>query len=309
MNSNSIINNTAMNTIVSTTSSRRVYEGNIYDSRVGNHSYTQYTTGCDYLITEPNGQTYAYRLRAFDLRVSVEKLVDVIVLDTPREISWESIDEEVRSAHFDVLFPNGTEFEKNLFVYGDVEGQRRNDEIKWAEDHLVYDRNVTFRLREEVGDFTKVRFLRTISHAPGTGYKSHIYVVDEKWQVTVTSGVYDQRTGEFYASYAVEDYATIVASQKSFGRRVSRMAKVAGVPWEIGVFVGHIADENEGIEILKSIKAARGTADKSLEWELGHCGIARRTAAIEELLGENWGKLKCRGQNQTTTLANYLLGE
>ncbi len=56
------------------------------------------------------------------------------------------------------------------------------------------------------------------------------------------------------------------------------------------------------------LKSARGTADEDMQWELS-CGIGRRTAAIEALLGDTWRKLNCSGQRQTTILANYLLGE
>lgn len=126
--------------------------------------------------------------------------------------------------------------------------------------------------------------------------------------MTVSAGEYDSRTGNFFASHKIEDYSQVVASEKAFGRRVARMAKAAEVPWEIAVFAGHIASDEEAIQILKQIKSARGTADEYLQWELG-CGIARRTTAIEELLGETWKKLRCRGQKQTTTLAKYLLGE
>ena len=97
-------------------------------------------------------------------------------------------------------------------------------------------------------------------------------------------------------------------SQKAYGRRVARLAKATGVPWNVAVFAGNIADDAEAIEVLKAVKAAKGTANESLQWELS-CGIGRRVAAIEMMLGDTWHKLSCSGQKQTTTLADYLLGE
>ena len=109
---------------------------------------------------------------------------------------------------------------------------------------------MTLRLREELGEFQTVRFVKSYSRWAGTGYRNYVYVVDEKWQVTVVGNCYSG--GEFYDSYQVEDYTKIVASQKAYGRRV---------------------------------------------------------AAIEMMLGDTWHKLSCSGQKQTTTLADYLLGE
>lgn len=172
--------------------------------------------------------------------------------------------------------------------------------------NLIYSEDVTKRLREELGDFSVVRFVRSYTRWVGTGYRNFVYVVDEKWQVTVsacyTSGVY-------FNSYNIEDYKQIVASKKAYGRRVSRLAKQAGVPWDIAVFTGNLADDGEVVAVLKAVKAAKGTADKATRWELS-CGIGRRVAAIEKLLGgDTWKKLSCRGQRQTKTLADYLLGE
>lgn len=286
--------------------SRKVTIGNFYDSRVGDHSYTMWTTGADYCIEEAPDKRYYYRVRTFWDAVVTK--IDATALENSRVIPWEEVNTAVKAYHFEALFPNGTESEKNLFVYGDEKGRQINAENEWADAHKVYSRDVTLQLKAELGQFSTVRFLREVVYAPGTGYRAYIYVVDEKWQVTVDAGEYDSRTGKFYASHKVEDYTKVVASEKAFGRRASRMAKAAEVPWEIAVFVGHIASDEEAVSILKQVKSARGTADERLQWEL-KCGIGRRTAAIEALLGETWGKLNCRGQRQTTTLANYLLGE
>ena len=179
-------------------------------------------------------------------------------------------------------------------------------DTKWAENHNVYSREITLRLIVELGYFEKVEFLRSVSRWVGTGYKDYIYVIDGKWQVTVSANNYSG--GDFYDSYQIEDYTKIVARQKAFGRRVARLAKAAGVPWNIAVFVGHIENDEEAVSILKQVKSVRGTADESMQWELS-CGIGRRTSAIEALLGETWRKLNCSGQKQTTILADYLLGE
>ena len=175
----------------------------------------------------------------------------------------------------------------------------------WAEAHKVYSREITLRLAKELGYFTEVKFLRSVSRWVGTGYKDYIYVIDGKWQVTVSANNYNG--GTFNDNFRIEDYGKIVAQEKAFGRRVARLAKKAEVPWNIAVFVGHMQDDDAAVQILKQVKSARGVATKEQQWELS-CGIGRRTAAIEALLGETFDRLNCHGQNATRTLANYLLG-
>lgn len=282
-----------------------ITKGNYYDSRIGNHSYSMWTTGYDVCI-EDGGNKYFYQLRNYD-RDRVTTIAPVEMEDAS-EIAWDELNVNIRKAHFHTINPNGTESEMNLFIYGEEEGAKINAENEWAETHIVYSREITLRLAEELGHFEKVEFLRSVSRWVGTGYKNDLYVIDDKWQVTVSANNYDSWSGSFYASYTIEDYTKIVAQQKAFGRRVARLAKKAGVPWNIGVFVGHIEEDEEAVSILKQVKSARGTADEDMQWELS-CGIGRRTAAIEALLGDTWRKLNCSGQRQTTILADYLLGE
>ena len=53
----------------------------------------------------------------------------------------------------------------------------------WAEAHKVYSREITLRLAKELGYFTEVKFLRSVSRWVGTGYKDYIYVIDGKWNL------------------------------------------------------------------------------------------------------------------------------
>lgn len=262
-----------------------------------------WTTGYDVCIEDEENK-YFYQLRNYDCDRVIA--IGAVEFDNPKLISWDDLNVSIRKTHFYTVHPNGTEPEMNLFVYGEVEGSKINAENEWAETHLVYSRDITLRLANELGHFEKVKFLRSVSLCVGTGYKNYLYVIDGKWQVTVTTNIYS--SGNFYDSYQIEDYAKIVAQQKFFGRRVARLAKKADVPWNIGVFVGYIKEDDEAVSILKHIKSARGTSDEDIRYELS-CGIARRTSAIEALLGDTWKKLDCSGQRQTTILANYLLGE
>lgn len=283
-----------------------ITKGNYFDSRIGgNQSYSMWTEGYDVRIQEDDRREFFYQLRNYDR--DVVTAIDPVELHDAHEVSWDELNVNVRKAHFHNLYPEGTESEMNLFVYGEEKGGEINAENEWAEAHKVYSRDITLRLAKELGHFEKVEFLRSVSRWVGTGYKNYIYVVDGKWQVTVSANNYSD--GNFYDSYHVEEYAPIVASQKAFGRRVGRLAKAAGVPWNVAVFVGNIADDTEAIAILNAVKASRARVFSDTAYELS-CGIGRRVAAIQFVLGDElWGKLSCRGQQQTKTLANYLVGE
>ena len=282
-----------------------ITKGNHYDSRIGNHSYSMWTDGDDYEILI-DGRIFGFQTRSYE-HTSVSRIDAPVKFEgNTRELTWEQLNETVKRALFSELYPEGTEEERNLFVLGEVEGAEKNRINAWAESHLVHTRAVTLRLREELGEFQTVRFIKSYSRWAGTGYRNYVYVIDEKWQVTVVGNCYSG--GEFYDSYQVEDYTKIVASQKAYGRRVARLAKAAGVPWNIAVFAGNIASDEEAINVLKSVKQVKGSADADLSWELS-CGIGRRVTAIEQMLGETWNKLSCSGQKQTKTLADYLLAE
>lgn len=283
------------------TTKRTVTLGNFYDSRQGGHTYAMYTSGYDICITEGMSE-YFYQLRNFE--VDVVTPISPVMLEESEQINWEDLNENVRRTHFYALYPNGSEEELNLFVYGSEKGAEMNAINIWADMHLVYDRETTLRLREELGEFKKFEFIKSFSRWAGSGYKNYVYVIDDKWQVTVSANNYEH--GKFYTSYIIEDYSKIVAQRKVFGRRVARLAKQAGVPWDIAVFVGYIESDEEAIETLKQVKESTKKVDEDLRWELS-CGIGRRVFAIQHILGEEtWEKLDCRGQSRTATLADYL---
>ena len=255
-----------------------IVKGNDFDSRVNGRSYSMWTSGYDVCIQE-NGRKFFYHLNNYD-HDCVTK-IDPVMLDNPKVITWSELNENIKKAYFHAIRPNGTEAEMNLFVYGQVVGAKINAENDWVETHNVYSKDITKRLAKELGHFEKVQFLRTETRWRGTGYKNYLYVIDDKWLVTVNAN--NGFACNPYDSYKIEDYQKIVAQQKVFGRRVARFAKTAGVPWEVAVFVGYLEDDDEAVEILKAVRAARGTVSEDLQWEL-ECGIGRRTAAISSIL-------------------------
>ena len=160
-------------------------------------------SGYDVCIEQAD-KRYFYQLR-HEYYDDVKKIAPVEFEDA-KIITWEQLDDSVRKFHFNVLYPNGTETERNIFVYGKEEGERINAENEWADAHTVYNRSVTLRLAEKLGHFEKVQLIRSYVRSPENGYKNHVYVIDNKWQVTVSADNFDSLFGTFYATYTIEDY-------------------------------------------------------------------------------------------------------
>lgn len=274
----------------------KVVKGNYYDSRIGNHSYAMYTTGYDFCVIDNSGEAF-FQVRYGDYyRVTAIKPVE---LKDPRVVSFNSLDERDKAEYFDrKLKEKYSEEDRNIFIYGPEEGQKINEEIAWRKAHMVYSDQITRDLAEKIGHFNNFRYVRSYSRMAGTGYKDHVYVVDEKWQVVVHAG-----NGDYFT---ISDYSKEVERKKDFGRRVAKLSKKAGVPWNIGVFVGYEKDDEKALELLKKVKSFKGKATEKQSYELG-CGIGRRTSAIVEIIGEEtFDKLYCCGQKATQTLASYL---
>lgn len=99
--------------------------------------------------------------------------------------------------------------------------------------------------------------------------------------------------------------------EKTFGKRVELLSKEADVPWNIGIIVGDIPDDNDAINILKIIKASQNTTDTLARYELSGYYIQDKHKGIERLIGsENFKKIKYSlSVKKTIRLAKYLLGE
>ena len=176
----------------------------------------------------------------------------------------------------------------------------------WLENHRLYNTAVTLKVAKEIGYFENVEFLRYIPNFSQAGARDYLYLVDDKWQVTV----YSKRYGfsEYFENYIIEELVDVEAKQKAFGRRVARLAKEADVPWEIGVFAGHLEEDDEVISVLTAIKAAKGNIDENQSTQLSsETNPEQRTAVFMQLLGDIWQKLNCHGQRSITTLASYLV--
>ncbi len=280
--------------------------GNHYDSRNGNHNNMPLTDGDDIEVVLADNRRFGFRTRCNEHTIVTRIDTPIKFVGKIKNITWEQLNKAVKTELFHELFPKGSEKELNIFVFGTIQGEEKNRIITWANSHMVHTREITIRLRDELGEFITVKQLKSYSHCAETGDWNYVYLIDGKWQVTVTTNNYSG--GGFHDSYRIEDYKKILAKKKAFGRRIKWISKKAGVPWNIGVFVGHIKNEGEAIFLLKKIRFAKESVDESLRWKLAG-DITDRTIAFETLLGNAWKKIKCSGYRQTKILADYLLGD
>lgn len=256
------------------------------------------TVGYDVKIVF-EGNEYYYRLRkTYRERITVIKPV---TMRCETETTWEKLNIKIREFLFYDLKPNGTEEEKNLFVYGEKKGTEINEENKWADSHKVYDRKTTIRLGNELGRFEKVEFKSSVKRVNPRKATDINYLIDGNKYVTIT-------VESDKITYKIRDYTNVLKEQKSIGRKAGRIANKAEVPWKIGLLAAYILDEEYAIEILKKVKAARETATLDQEWYLTGGGNPR-IKALEEILGKDvFEQLKCESEYQARILAYYLLG-
>lgn len=285
---------------------RKIFRGNPYDSRMGKPC-AMWTEGYHYKIVEPDGRTFWYQTRNYD-HLTVAHIQEPKNFSYPKEITWDDLNVKIRLEHFQTLFPEGSEEEEILFVYGEEEGSKIIELNKWADAHLIENRYVTKLIVNHIGRFQKWVYQNSHRRKWATCQTYYTtYLVDDKWLVTVErTSSYSRYEPDRY-EIRVEDYAPIKEQKKAWGRRLSTIARKAGVPWEIAKMVSHL-DDDEAIKILCYIKSIReSNISEKLQWELS-CGKNRRCNALEVLLGkEYFNKIHCSSQYHSELLASYIL--
>lgn len=110
--------------------------------------------------------------------------------DKSHDVAWFGIGYDVRLAF-------GLVTEEDLAVeIAKRDAQKRAEEEEEAKEAgkasgIVHSERITEELRTVLGDWTQVKRVQTISHAPGTGYKDYIYEIDGRYQVTVSANNYN----------------------------------------------------------------------------------------------------------------------
>ena len=183
---------------------------------------------------------------------------------------------------------------------------------EWLKENNLGNEVFTEWLLRKLGRWDSAQYLRKTCQWVGTGYKTYYY------RLTVGNKVYDasyQVTGprkdDFYAEYQEVDLRQEDADRKEYGRKVSLLAKAAGVPWRLVSLLAskEDADREKNLAALKKAKEIHNSRlDKKTLHELVECGISRRSDAISNLLGDLKEQFNCSGQIKSQRMADYLAG-
>lgn len=183
---------------------------------------------------------------------------------------------------------------------------------EWIKENNLGNEVFTEWLLRKLGRWDSAQYLRKTCQWVGTGYKTYYY------RLTVGNKVYDasyQVTGprkdDFYAEYQEVDLRQEDADRKEYGRKVSLLAKAAGVPWKLAALLSskEDTDRERNLAALKKAKEVHNSRlDKSTLHELVECGISRRCEKIANLLGDLTEQFNCSGQIKSRRLAEYLAG-
>lgn len=285
-----------------------VEKGNEYDSRLGGHSYSQWTTGRDYRVALTDGRVLWLQSRSYD-HTSVKKI------EAPEEFLGAEIctpGETVLKFLFSYLFPQGTEEDKIFFFNEEEEANRLIDERRWAEDHMIFSLEITREIMSRIGRWDKVLSSRSVSRMRGTGCQNYFYRLQcgkKEFEAEIHAGCVDYFSHEIFdklRSITEIDVAAEKAEKRAFYFKVKELADAAQVPWGIAKFVVN-ADKDMAIDALfKAREIAESSLDYATEHEL-ECGIVRRKAAMADLLGEHFEMFDVQGQKRSQELADYLL--
>lgn len=181
---------------------------------------------------------------------------------------------------------------------------------EWIKDHIVYNEAFTQELLEELGRWDSAEYIRSTTQWVGTGYQTHFY------RLTIGGRVYEAwykvtGPGRYMSSWTEIDLAQEEADRKEYGRKVSLLAKAAGVPWKLAALLSskEDTDRERNLAALKKAKEVHNSRlDKSTLHELVECGISRRCEKIANLLGDLTEQFNCSGQIKSRRLAEYLAG-
>lgn len=285
-----------------------VERGNEYDSRLGGHSYTMWTSGYDYRVVLVDGRIIWLQTRTYK-GTPVKLIEEPEVFEGCEGTSLGTTELEFL---FSYLFPEGTEDDKMFFLYEEDEALRRIDERRWAEDHMIFSLEITKEIMSRIGRWDKVVSSRSVSRMRGTGCRNIFYRLQcgkKEYEIEIHAGCvdyFDHTIFDKLSSITEIDTAAEKAEKRAFYFKVKELADAAQVPWNIAKFVVN-ADKDMAIDALfKAREIAESELDYRTEHEL-ECGIVRRKAAMADLLGDLYDAFDVQGQKRSQELASYLL--
>lgn len=265
-----------------------------------------WTTGKDFLFLLHSGEEIWLQTRCFDHTV-------VHLIEAPAEkhligeLSWEDVPQTVKRYLFHILYPSGSRCEENIFVLGDKAGQEINEKEIWASEHKIFSFEGTLLLMEKIGRWDSSKFIRSVSHWVGTGYKTYYYRLSAGGK---TYEAWFEVTGPdtFLSGCKEIDLKAEKAAKREYYNKVKSLADEAGVPWAIASLLkDKDGDRKKNIAALMEARQIHfSKLDRDTVHELT-CGIDRRLAAISDLLMRS-ELFALNGQVKSRRLADYLVG-
>lgn len=205
----------------------------------------------DVRIIEENGDKYYYHFLRLEDGESVITSAKLFNLRSVVEISWNDLPIKLRNAHFNNLYPNANfnTYEKNCFLYGKQEA----DEIKKADDqkekekeqlkeklnNIAHESSIYYfealEIHDAIGDYEKV--------VATENWPWKEFIVDDEWVIKKKKG----------KIVSVLKKSEEKKQKQEWGKRVSKIAKLAGTSYNMATIVVNISDINEAVSLLKKI--------------------------------------------------------
>lgn len=213
----------------------------------------------DIRISEENGKDYYYHVFALADGESIIYSARPFNIRNAEEISWDNLSIKVRDAHYNNMYPNGQnkDFQKNSFIYGLEKANqiKETTERKKEEERLQMEYLMGFSINyytalaiyNAIGKFNKVN---VIFEKYGRKFKGK-YLVDDKRFVVV----------ENYEVVSVTEMADEEHKRAEWGKRVGKIAKLAGTSYDLATVVGNVEEIDEAVEILKEVKDVLSKAE------------------------------------------------
>ena len=216
---------------------RIVHKGNIVEG------------GFDVRITETDGKDYYYHFLEFEGGNSVIYSNSPFNLKGEMESLWDELPLEVKEAHYKNVYPHDDldDYEKKCFLYG----KEKADEIIAAEKERERQKDAFIDkvvFEDRVCGYTMARIIYD-NIGPCESFKA-IYERGDKGKFCIDNKVI---TIEHFKIVSIEEKSDYDEERKSWGQRISQIAKAAGTSFEMATVVGNITIDTNAIEILKIV--------------------------------------------------------
>ena len=249
---------------------------------------------------------------------SVEDKFLLVEKPEPEEIKerhphflWDDFGSYKASLLFNFLFPEGTKEEEMNFIQGKHEMLSVfQSNLEWMEN-VIKERQFSPSearcLVGAIGRWDSARFVRSVCHWVGTGYKTYYYRLSAGGK---TYEAWFRVTGPdtFMWGYSEVNLAAEKAAKRTYYSKVKSLADEAGVPWKIASLLKDKDGDRQ--KNVAALAEARQIHFSKLDRETIHelqCGIDRRLAAISDLLMRS-ERFDLNGQIKSRRLAYYLVG-